>query len=88
MPVPMPPVYSVPEHWEKCELLEDCENYGTLNKLSCRCFADAQCDIWCGEDMTQDPVNGCDCISKDDYRAYFPEWASDKDIDYSFKIQY
>jgi len=29
------------------------------------------------------PLNGCDCISYDEYRLFFPEWATWEDIEIS-----
>lgn len=42
----------------------------------------------CGEDRQMDPVSGCTCITKAEYRDYYPDWATEKDIDYSWKLQY
>ena len=73
---PEPPIYTIPEGWKKCKVVEDCADYGTFNYLSCKCFSNIQCMMWCGEEMKMDPVNGCTCITNEEYRAYFPEKAS------------
>lgn len=64
-----------------------CE-FGSFNLLACQCFSDVQCKIYCGKTRRTDPVDGCTCISDAEYRAYFPDWATEKDIDYSWKIQF
>ena len=37
--------------------------------------------------MQLDPTKGCSCITNDEYLAYFPVGASQKDIDISYKLQ-
>ena len=77
----------IPEKWPKCEDHWDCE-FGTFNYLACTCFSDIMCMLWCGEDMQLDPTKGCSCITQAEYLAYFPDWADEKDIDFSYKLQY
>ena len=86
-PVPAPivedPLLEIPEHWPACNTFVPCPDSQVLNVLACNCFSIIQCAIWCGEDSTVDPVDGCTCISNEKARGYYPEWASKKDIDYS-----
>merc|ERR1712038_124922 len=53
-----------------------------LNLLACECFTRVNCYNYCFDGI-HDPVNGCDCISMEKYREYFPSWATQKDIEYS-----
>jgi len=86
VPVPMPPVYLVrPEHWPECDQREKCDFF---NELACKCFSEEQCSLWCGDGKTLDPTKGCSCISEEEARAIYPEWASEKDINVSLMLQY
>ena len=35
-----------------------------------------------------DPITGCNCITDEEYLTYFPTWATQKDIDISYKLSY
>ena len=77
-PVIVDPVeLEVPGHWPTCELIDsDCE-YSDLNLLACECFVRWNCYNEClNDDEIHDPVDGCTCISKKEYREYFPDWAT------------
>lgn len=83
-----PPRLVKPDHWPECaEASRECE-FGTFNELACECFSEVFCMLWCGEEMTLDPTAGCTCITNDEYLAYFPEWATPKDIDFSQQLLY
>jgi len=82
-----PVLLTIPELWPDCEIKSKCE-FGTLNYLACQCFSDVQCMMWCGDDMLMDPTKGCTCITQAEYDAYFPDWVDQKDIDYSYKLQW
>ena len=78
-------IYMRPNHWPQCsKSLEQClkDAYGYLDEVACECFATIACAIWC-ESGYQDPVNGCSCISEQEYMAYFPDWATPQDIRYA-----
>jgi len=38
------------------------------------------CYVYCFDDEVHDPIEGCECIPKDEYKLFFPEWATDEDI--------
>ena len=44
--------------------------------------------MMCPPGEVMDPTKGCGCISEKAYRSYFPDWATEKDIDYSFRLGY
>ena len=44
--------------------------------------------MWCGDEMQMDPISGCTCVTNEEYNAYYPDWATEKDIDYSWKLFY
>ena len=74
-----------PENWPKCEQREECPFF---NELACKCFSEIHCMLWCGEGMTLDPTKGCSCITEKEARAIYPDWATQADIDFSFKLHY
>jgi len=57
-----------------------------LNRLACDCFTKVNCYIACADDEVHDPILGCECISRDEYRLFFPDWATDYDIEISEQL--
>ena len=46
------------------------------------------CKIMCFEEegQTLNPVDGCSCISIEEEKALYPEWANAKDRDYAMRL--
>jgi len=58
-----------------------------FNELACQCFTNLMCKIWCGADgMTLNPVDGCSCITIEEEKNLYPDWATPKDIDYAKRL--
>ena len=85
-PLPPTPMYEKPSHWEECPLVALCAEPSWFNELACNCFSMLQCHDECAEGKVQDPVSGCGCIPAAEVRAKYPDWATEKDIDYSWRI--
>jgi len=68
----------VPENWPQCEPTDDCA-VEDMNLLACQCFATFNCYNFC-YDGIHIPITGCECISWDEYKDYFPEEATWEDI--------
>ena len=66
--------------WPDCEPELTCQRGSSLNYLACECIPEISCALWCGDDMRLDPTSGCTCITMTEYKAYFPDWATDDDI--------
>ena len=74
-----------PDSWPDCKQREECDFF---NELACKCFSEIQCDLWCGTGKTNDPTEGCSCITEKEARAFYPDWATQADIDFSYKLHY
>ena len=74
-----------PDDWKVCprkEHLPDslCPN-GYWNELSCNCFSQIFCMLWCGYGKDMDPTKGCFCMDKKEIvETYYPSWANEYDI--------
>lgn len=68
-------------HWPTCDIT--CPNQ-TLDFLACECFdLDLTCAKDCmNQDMLFDPRNNCQCVTVNEFKAYFPEQATKKDFYY------
>ena len=42
----------------------------------------------CGEGLFTDPVSGCGCISKTEFFALYPDWATERDIKHADKLMW
>lgn len=76
-----------PTHWPQCKVKDDCSSDGKyLNELSCSCMSLIQCEMECSPGLYLDPAHGCSCVGMDEFRHYFPDWSTDRDIDHSFRL--
>ena len=67
-----------------CIQTEPCKDYTKFyfNWLACDCFAIKQCDKECIEptEILQPNAECGECITKQRYKSFFPDWATDEDI--------
>ena len=78
-----------PDYWPRCpDPWKMCSSEYQFNELACQCiyFNDCGQDFTCGSDWHDVFTQGCRCISEDEYWAYFPDWATRSDIEFSFRL--
>ena len=62
------------------EVLSCPEEYQTFNKLACKCFYDARCEIGCFPGKQVSPDSTCTCETEDYIRSLFPLGVTDEQI--------
>jgi len=60
-----------------------CDDGMYFNALACQCFSPIKCMLMCPESQDLHPARGCDCVSKEEIRDLYPDWATDEDINQS-----
>lgn len=90
-PEPEPKELKVPDHWPACNTLVPCSFDNAplvLNELACTCFSLLVCEMACSEGFKIDPVEGCGCIPEEEVNAYYPDWATERDIVHAEKLMF
>ena len=87
-PIPEPePEWKRPEHWPECLVGVLCDVGQFYNDLVCGCFSDMRREEPpCRDGETLNPYDGETCMPDSRVRQIYPDWANEKDVQYSWLL--